>query len=155
MIRTRGSERFLPNNGLLLSRKTLPAGRRRLGGRGAGPQAAQAVSGLLGFERSRIAGDQGTQLADSGIPLVDVNERISLLELRGGGFVAAGILLDHFVVVLHRLLIVPLLVLNIRDVVLRVSRQIGVAVILDVIGELLSGEVVLRAVVVAERIVVQ
>ena len=63
--------------------------------------------------------------------------------------------MQHLIVGLDRLLVVALLELNISQVKIAISSQIGVGIILYVVAEFLNCQIVLARLVVAQRIVVK
>ena len=97
-------------------------------------ETVQPVAGLRSFDGTRIARDQAVQLAHAGIALSEFQQRVALLQLRCRSLVAAGILLQHFVVILHRGFKVALAILDVGKIELRVSCQIGIGVILQIVA---------------------
>ena len=120
--------------GASLVRRTM---RRGAGGAAGDAEAAQPIARLRGFDGTRIAGDQAVQLANAGVALAQFEQRVALLQLRGGSLVAAGILLQHLVVVLHGRFKVALTILDVSKIELRVAGEIGVGIRLEILGELL------------------
>ena len=107
------------------------AGRRAggfLGGRACGPQFCKTVTGLQGLRAFWIAADQAAQLLHSGIALAEFQQRISFLQLSGGGLVSAGILVKDFVVSLHGAGVVSLAIRDFSQVELRVAGKIGISI---------------------------
>jgi len=66
--------------------------------------------------------------ANARIALARLQQRITLLELRRRRFVSAGILLEHGVVILDGLRIIPLAKFDFGNVELGVAGQVGVAI---------------------------
>src|SRR6266853_86024 len=113
------------------------AGRLCLGGRARGPQFCEPVPGLQGLRAFWITADQAAQLLYSGIALAEFQKRVSFLQLRCGRLVSPRILIQNFVVSLHRTVEISLAISNLTQIELRVAREIGVAVYLQILRELL------------------
>ena len=75
--------------------------------------------------------------------------------MSSSAFVAAGILVQHLVIVLDGGLIVAFAIINLTQVILRISRQISIAVGLQVLSELLRGQIIFTGIVIAERSVIE
>ena len=62
--------------------------------------AVEFAAGLHGFGRVGEALDEGAELADAGVCLLESDERLALVQVGDGDLVAVGILLEDLVVVL-------------------------------------------------------
>ena len=118
-------------------------------------QSPQTFASLRGFGRARETRDQAIQLANACFFLSELQQRIAFLELGRRGFLAAGKLLQHLVIILHSCVEVALAVLDVREIELGVAGEIGVAVVLQVVAEFLRRKVIFAGVIVAQRVVVE
>src|SRR5258708_38599921 len=95
------------------------------------------------------------KLNNSVLLLAQLKQRKTFFQLRRRGFISRGKVLQNLIVALRRLLIVSLAKLNFAEIEIAVSGEIGVGIVLDIVGKFLRGEVVLVAIVVAQRVVVE
>ena len=118
-------------------------------------QTLQPVTGLRGLDRARIAGDEAVQLAHSGLALAEFQQCVTFLQLRSGCFASTGVLFEDFVVIFHSRIEVALTILDVGEIELRIAREVGGPVILQVVAEFLRRQIVFTGVVVAQRVVKQ
>ena len=102
-----------------------------------------------------IAADQAAQFLHSRIALAKLQQSIALFQLRGSGLVSARILVQDLVISLDGAGEISLAISNLSQIELRVAGQIGVAINLQILRELLRGQVVLVGVVVAQSVVIE
>src|SRR5579859_1144064 len=76
----------------------------------------QSLSRLRGFIRARIALDDALQFLRAFVFFSQFEQRISLLELRGGSLVAAGEILQNQIIVRDRFLVIAGFELNFREI---------------------------------------
>src|SRR5581483_12254470 len=110
---------------------------------------------LAGLDRAGIALDHAIKFAHAFVFLAQFNQRQTLFQLGGCRLVATGILLQDFVVILDGLLEVALAIFDIRHVELGISGEIGVGVVLQVVGKLLACQIVFPGVVITQSVVIQ
>ena len=103
----------------------------------------------------RIALHDMAEFRDSFAFLAQFNQRESLLQLGGGGFIPAGKFLQDQVVVFLGFLIVPLPVGHLGQIEIAIARQVGVRISLYVLGKFLPCQIVVAGVVIAQGVVVE
>src|SRR5579864_8964638 len=101
-------------------------------------QLAQSLARLQRLWRARITLNQALQLGHPVILFAEFEQRESLLQLCRRCLVPAREVLQHLIVALHGLLVISLLELDLSQIEIRISREIGVGIVLDVVGKLLQ-----------------
>src|ERR1700678_326365 len=100
---------------------------------GADSQFAQPFAGLQRFRRARVTLNYVAELLHTAILLAEFNQRETFFQLRGSGFAYGREVLKNLIVALGSLLIVSLAELNLSQIEIAVTSQIGVWVELDVV----------------------
>src|SRR5205807_3594082 len=128
---------------------------RRSAPRNCRPYLVKTVPCLHRFRAFRVAVEQAAQLLDTHITLSQFQKRETLFQLRGSVLVASGVLIQYPVVILNGALKISRAIVNLPNIKLGVSGEIGIAVDLEILFELLQGQIVLSRVEVAQGVVVQ
>src|SRR5271155_1470064 len=135
---------------LLVASKLLPRPAR-----GRYSQFAKTFAGLQGFVRFGIPLDYMAELRDPVILLAEFDQRKAFLQLSGSSLVSGRKVLHNLVVALRGLFIISLAELNLAQIEVAIPGKIGVGIKLQVLGKFLRSQIVVAAVVIAQRVVIK